>query len=88
MGLVSIVGPPSSKGVTTADPSAAQGEATVAMEASSEEGLVGPIAQAFRTVLEKLGENPDRQGLRKTPERAAKALLFFTSGYGQDLRGK
>lgn len=47
---------------------------------------MGPIAQAFRTVLEKLGENPDRQGLRKTPERAAKALLFFTSGYGQDLR--
>ncbi|XP_064489531.1 GTP cyclohydrolase 1-like [Ornithodoros turicata] len=63
--------------------------ATVAMEAANgkreEAALVGPMARAYRTLLEGVGENPERQGLRKTPERAAKALLFFTSGYGQTL---
>lgn len=56
--------------------------------AGGEDAVVQTLAKAFRTLLEALGENPDRQGLRKTPERAAKALLFFTSGYGQDVRGE
>lgn len=38
-------------------------------------------------MLGSLGENPDRQGLLKTPERAAKAMLFFTKGYDQNLEG-
>ncbi len=32
-----------------------------------------------------LGEDPDREGLVRTPERAAKALLFFTQGYTQTV---
>jgi len=40
---------------------------------------------AIRTILECMGEDPEREGLLKTPERAAKALLFFTKGYEQNL---
>ncbi|MCY4404111.1 MAG: GTP cyclohydrolase I FolE [Candidatus Poribacteria bacterium] len=39
----------------------------------------------YAQILENLDENPNRQGLIKTPLRAAKALEFLTSGYTQDL---
>lgn len=45
------------------------------------------MARAYRLLLTSLGENPDRAGLLKTPERAAKAMLFFTKGYDQSLEG-
>lgn len=49
------------------------------------------IADFYRDILGKIGENPDREGLVKTPERVAKALQYLTSGYNQDaakiLRG-
>ena len=41
------------------------------------------IAQAYRDLLEAIGENPTRQGLVRTPERAARALEFVTQGYRQ-----
>lgn len=44
------------------------------------------LSGAVRTVLECLGEDPDREGLLSTPERYAKALLFFTKGYEENLR--
>jgi len=40
--------------------------------------------QHIRPVLEALGEDPDREGLEKTPERVEKALRFLTQGYNQD----
>lgn len=52
------------------------------------EALLPDMAQSYRMLLSSLGEDPTRQGLLKTPERAAKAMLFFTKGYDQSLEGK
>lgn len=52
------------------------------------EALLPEMAKSYRALLSGLGEDPDRQGLLKTPERAAKAMLFFTKGYDQSLEGK
>jgi GTP cyclohydrolase I len=43
------------------------------------------IANAYREVLDAVGEDLDREGLRRTPDRAARALEFLTQGYRQDL---
>jgi GTP cyclohydrolase IA len=42
------------------------------------------IADLVRKMLVQLGEDPNREGLRRTPERYEKALRFLTSGYRQD----
>ena len=42
------------------------------------------IADLVRKMLVLLGEDPNREGLRRTPERFEKALRFLTSGYRQD----
>ncbi len=44
-----------------------------------------PIAPLISGVLEAVGENPNRDGLRQTPERVEKALRFLTSGYTADI---
>jgi GTP cyclohydrolase I len=45
-----------------------------------------PLEALVRSLIEQLGEDPDRDGLRRTPERVAKSLRFLTEGYGQDPR--
>lgn len=42
------------------------------------------LAVVYKEVLTELGENAEREGLLKTPERVAKSLQFLTSGYSKD----
>ncbi|GAB1216525.1 hypothetical protein ATERTT37_005741 [Aspergillus terreus] len=44
------------------------------------------IAAAMRTILKCLGEDPEREGLVQTPERYARAMLFFTQGYNRPVQ--
>lgn len=43
------------------------------------------ISAHYEAILKGLGEDPQREGLRDTPKRAAKALTFLTKGYHEDL---
>src|SRR5579885_3281432 len=49
------------------------------------------LAELYREVLERIGEDPERDGLKRTPERVAKAIQFLTRGHWDDpkqiLRG-
>ncbi len=44
------------------------------------------LAELYREILTLIGENPDREGLQKTPQRVAKALQVLTKGYSEDPR--
>jgi GTP cyclohydrolase IA len=44
------------------------------------------LAGAVKTIFECIGEDPEREGLRETPERYAKALMYFTKGYEENVR--
>jgi GTP cyclohydrolase I len=46
------------------------------------------LAEAVKTILTCIGEDPEREGLVKTPDRYAKALMFFTQGYERNIHGK
>lgn len=45
---------------------------------------VQSLSEKYYDVLKELGENPEREGLKRTPERMAKAMQFFTHGYDLD----
>ena len=45
---------------------------------------ISGVASHYKDILTQLGENPEREGLLKTPERVAKALQYLTHGYDVD----
>lgn len=44
------------------------------------------IKDSYLTIIKEIGENPEREGLLKTPERASKAMQFLTQGYQMDAQ--
>lgn len=48
------------------------------------EKLVNSISESYDNIINKVGENTKREGLLKTPMRAAKAMQFLTQGYDQN----
>ncbi|KAL3275574.1 hypothetical protein HHI36_020330 [Cryptolaemus montrouzieri] len=80
--------PPVSKPVTVPEVDVAKMKVKKVQEVKDvvrrEDGLPG-MSECYRTLLKSLGENPEREGLLKTPERASKAMLFFTKGYSQSV---
>lgn len=51
---------------------------------SEQQAKLAKMTEACKTILNCIGEDPNREGLLKTPDRWAKALLFMTQGYQQD----
>ncbi|MCL6523319.1 MAG: GTP cyclohydrolase I FolE [Thermoflavifilum sp.] len=49
-----------------------------------EEKITSHLVENYRETLSLLGENPDREGLKKTPHRVAKAMQYLTQGYHMD----
>lgn len=41
--------------------------------------------EQFKAILHAIGEDPEREGLKLTPQRAAQAMTFLTQGYGQSI---
>ena len=48
--------------------------------------MIAAMDQFFRKMIEHIGEDPRREGLLKTPQRAARALEFMTQGYKKDVQ--
>lgn len=44
------------------------------------------IAELVKSLLKELGEDPERDGLKKTPERVARSLTYLTRGYRQNVK--
>lgn len=53
---------------------------------SYDEDVTNGLKHHYRETIKLLGEDADREGLEKTPERIAKAMQFMTQGYNQDAK--
>ena len=54
-------------------------------DSKSIETKVNELSSAYLSIIESIGEDCNRQGLLKTPQRAAKAMIHFTKGYDENL---
>jgi GTP cyclohydrolase IA len=52
-----------------------------------EDKITSGLVKSYAEILELLGEDPEREGLKKTPERLAKAMQYLTQGYHLDAKG-
>ena len=59
---------------------------TIAKRTSSDKDTIATMSSAVRSIIESIGENPDREGIQRTPLRYAKAMMHFTEGYAKQLK--
>ncbi|MEJ7625295.1 MAG: GTP cyclohydrolase I FolE [Ferruginibacter sp.] len=51
-----------------------------------DEKATSSLIKSYKEIIHSLGEDPEREGLQKTPERLAKAMQFLTQGYEQNAK--
>ena len=79
-------GPPRSLRLSKLDSQGARAMWKDKEEKGNAEEVVTTMEKAFETIINCLGDpRPERDGLKKTPMRAARALCYFTKGYEEDL---
>lgn len=55
---------------------------------SAEADRLSQMEKSYKDILTELGEDVNREGLLRTPLRAAKAMQFLTKGYNQSIKGE
>lgn len=61
---------------------------TQANQLATKEDAIAELSKSYLNIIESIGEDSSRDGLLKTPERAAKAMHYFTKGYNETLQGR
>lgn len=74
--------------IIDAKKSAAQREHEKSRKEAEDESRLPALEAAYTSILCELGEDADRQGLLRTPLRAAKAMQFLTKGYHETVDGE
>jgi GTP cyclohydrolase I len=49
------------------------------------DAMAAGLSELYEEIIKRVGEDPEREGLLKTPERAARAMQYLTRGYGQTI---
>ncbi|XP_003217566.1 GTP cyclohydrolase 1 [Anolis carolinensis] len=66
-------------------PSSRERQGETEAEEREQQARLSALEAAYGSILRGLGENPERQGLQRTPRRAAKAMQFLTKGYHENV---